>query len=1345
AVTSVNDPPVLVKKIADQTIKEKETFKEIQLDDYVEDADHAKEQLKWTVTGGKGLKFEIDKDRVARVVIPDTYWNGPAETFNITVTDPEGAKAVTTARFAVLSVNDAPAIKEIAAQTVREGGKFADVDLKQFVADPDHAFNKLTVSLSGLKDLRVKNAAGVLQVTAPDAHWHGAETLTITVADPEGAKATAQVAFTVESVNDAPVISGLKGQKIKEKQAFQTVALDKISKDVDHAYKDLSWEFEVKKLPGSSEGDLEVKVDANRVATIAIPDKYWHGAAEITFKVTDPEGAVAKATERFEVESVNDLPVLKKIPDQTIKEKETFQTIALDDFVNDPDHPKDKLKWTVTGGKNLKMEIGKDRVASVKIPDANWNGPAEKFKLTATDPEGGSASTEVTFTVLSVNDPPVLKEIKGQTIKESGSFADIPLKDLVSDLDHKYNQLTWKIEGLKAVKATFTPASGVLKLATPDKYWNGEETLKIEVADPEGGKAAAEVALVVESVNNPPELKKIPDQKIKEGGAFKPIPLPTLVSDPDHKFSELSWDFKVTGAPAPKKGVPSKGELTVETDKDGNAVVKIPDPQWFGKRTIVFTVTDPEGGKATQSAVFEATEVNDPPVIKPIAAQTINEGGAFADVNLDEYVSDADHPNSLLKWSIEGGKELKATIDPKSHKLSVKVPSKLWNSKVPENFTLRVSDPGGLTATAKLSYMVNSINNLPEIKAIKGQTIKEGGEFKPVKLSDYVSDPDHEFGRLKIAVSGNKALKVRISEGSLTVAVPDKYWHGEETLVLTATDPEGGVAKAEIPYVVTSVNNLPEINGLKGQTVKEKNPFAVVKLDALVKDPDHKASELTWDVSLAAKGGAAPAKGKKGAKASAASCDLQATLSDAHELKVVAPDKFWNGACDLTLTVTDPEGGKASATVPFVVESVNDAPAIKSIAAQTIKEGGKFEVIDLAALASDPDHKASELKWSVDGLKALKHSLDAKTGKLTVSVPDKQWHGTENLKLTVVDPMGAKAQTVVALTVQEVNDPPVVSEKLKGQTVKEKTPFAPVKLDEFVSDPDHKANQLVWTVSGGKELKATVSPSRVLTVIAPSKYWHGGPETFTLTVKDPAGASATAKVDYTVTSVNDAPELRAVPGQTVKEGTPFKPVPLATLVTDPDHKKSELKWDVKVSGGEAAPAAKPAKGKKDKKDKKGKAAPAPAPSAKPDLTVTVGADGNATVKVPHAQWNGKRTVVFTVTDPEGASASQSAVFEVLAVNDKPVIKPIAEQTINEGEKFQAIKLADYASDPDHSFGQLKFDVSGLKNLKATVGKDGVLTVATPDKYWNGVETMKLTAMDPDSAKASVSVKFTVRS
>ncbi|MBO7131326.1 MAG: tandem-95 repeat protein, partial [Fibrobacterales bacterium] len=471
AVTSVNDPPVLVKKIADQTIKEKETFREIQLDEYVEDADHAKEQLKWTVTGGKGLKFDIDKDRVARVVIPDPFWNGPAETFTLTVTDPEGAKASQTVRFQVNSINDAPAIKEIAAQTIREGGKFADIDLKQFVSDPDHAFNKLTITTAGLKDLRLKNAGGVLTVTAPDAHWHGSETLTITAADPEGAKATAQVAFTVESVNDAPVISGLKGQKIKEKQAFQPIALDKISKDIDHAYKDLSWEFEVKMLPGSSEGELIVNVDAQRNAVVAVPNKLWHGAADVTFKVTDPDGATAKATERFEVESVNDLPVLNKIPDQSIKEGGQFAEIALDELVSDADHATDKLKWTVTGGKGLKVEIGKDRVARVHVPDAHWNGPAEKFKFVVTDPEGGSASSEALFTVLSVNDPPVLKPIKGQTIKEGGSFADIPLKDLVSDLDHKYNQLTWNLTGLKDIKANFTPASGVVKLVVPGKYW----------------------------------------------------------------------------------------------------------------------------------------------------------------------------------------------------------------------------------------------------------------------------------------------------------------------------------------------------------------------------------------------------------------------------------------------------------------------------------------------------------------------------------------------------------------------------------------------------------------------------------------------------------------------------------------------------------------------------------------------------------------------------------------------------------------------------------------------------------------------------------------------------------
>ena len=97
-------------------------FKPVELDKYVEDLDHSKAQLKWTVTGNRELKVSIDGNRVMKVTPPSPQWNG-SETLTIKVSDPEGATDERSVAYTVESVNDVPEfIKQVAPQTIKEKG-----------------------------------------------------------------------------------------------------------------------------------------------------------------------------------------------------------------------------------------------------------------------------------------------------------------------------------------------------------------------------------------------------------------------------------------------------------------------------------------------------------------------------------------------------------------------------------------------------------------------------------------------------------------------------------------------------------------------------------------------------------------------------------------------------------------------------------------------------------------------------------------------------------------------------------------------------------------------------------------------------------------------------------------------------------------------------------------------------------------------------------------------------------------------------------------------------------------------------------------------------------------------
>jgi hypothetical protein len=131
------------------------------------------------------------------------------------------------------------------------------------------------------------------------------------------------------------------------------------------------------------------------------------------------------------------------------------------------------------------------------------------------------------------------------------------------------------------------------------------------------------VTYEITSVNDIPEVKDIPDQKIKEKSQFKDIQLDNYVNDPDHNKDNLIWTATVAKqagpvAPAPKKQKGKKGknavaetpkisvdEVSVEIDNNRVAHIKLPSKFWNGERDITFTATDPEGAKSSKKPILK--------------------------------------------------------------------------------------------------------------------------------------------------------------------------------------------------------------------------------------------------------------------------------------------------------------------------------------------------------------------------------------------------------------------------------------------------------------------------------------------------------------------------------------------------------------------------------------------------------------------------------------------------------------------------------------------------------------------------------------------------------------------
>jgi hypothetical protein len=97
--------------------------------------------------------------------------------------------------------------------------------------------------------------------------------------------------------------------------------------------------------------------------------------------------------------SSNIEPVVSDIPNQSVNEGGSFTTIELDNFVTDIDNDDTEITWSYYGNEELLVEIDNNRIATITIPNEDWNG-SETITFIATDLDGATNSNDVIFSVV---------------------------------------------------------------------------------------------------------------------------------------------------------------------------------------------------------------------------------------------------------------------------------------------------------------------------------------------------------------------------------------------------------------------------------------------------------------------------------------------------------------------------------------------------------------------------------------------------------------------------------------------------------------------------------------------------------------------------------------------------------------------------------------------------------------------------------------------------------------------------------------------------------------------------------------------------------------------------------
>ncbi|HCH2617835.1 TPA: tandem-95 repeat protein [Vibrio parahaemolyticus] len=1227
-VNRVNDAPTVENAIADQVLSEDFDAYTIDLNEVFKDSDSS---LEFSVSGNNSIQISIVNG--VATITPTADWNGK-ETITFTAKDPSGESVNQTVDFTVAPVVD---IEADSADVVEDTPTIINVLGNDTFESTDKVVS-LDAENGPKNGTVIVNNDGTVTYT-PDDNYVGEDTFTYIVTS-GGVSESTTVSVDVTPENDAPVAKD--DTAITDEDT--PVTIDVLPNDSDVDGDKLS--IESASVP-KEQGTVEV-VNGKLVFT---PAENFNGDAEITYTITDGQ-LTDEAKVTVTVNPVNDAPTIKVDAVESITEDAvSTDTVVATLEVVDTDTPEDQLTVSLENNSNGYFVLVGDEVKLTQAGvDAVNNDELNLKDLTisasVSDGVNPTANGSDSLIVNRVNDAPTVENaIADQVLSEDFDTYTIDLNEVFKDTD---SSLEFSVSGNNSIQISIV--SGVATI-TPTADWNGKETITFTAKDPSGESVSQTVNFTVTPVadivadnatvvEDTPTIIKVlgndtfdGDDKVvsldadngpKNGtvivnndGTVTYIPDDNYVGEDTFTYIVTSGGVSesaivevnvtpVNDAPVAKDDIATTQEDTAitidvlpnDTDVDGDKLsiqsATVPEAQgkveivdgklvftpaenFNGHAEITYTVTD---GQLTDEAKVTVTvnPVNDAPTIKVDAVESITEDTVNTDTVVATLtVRDTDTSEEQLTVSLENNSNGYFVLVGDEVKLTQAGVDAVNNDELNlKDLTISASVSDGVNPTANDSdsLIVNRVNDAPTVEnAIADQELSEDFATYTIDLNDAFKDSD---SALNFSVFGNSNVLVSIENGIATIS-PTADWNGSEILTFTATDPSGESVSQTVGFTVAPVVDIKA----DSTNVVEDTPTII---NVLGNDTFEGADKV---VSLDAEN--SPKNGT--------------VIVNSDGTVTYTPDDNYVGEDTFTYIVTS-GGVSESTTVEVNVTPVNDAPVAKDDIATTQED----TAVTIDVLPNDSDVDGDKLSIQSATVPEAQGKVEIVDGKL-VFTPAENFNGHAEITYTVTD--GALTdQATVKVTVNAVNDTPVVESNIADQTLAEDfTPYT-IDLNTAFSDVDNVDGELTFSVSGNSNIQVAIVNG--IATITPTADWNGS-ETLTFTATDPSGESVSQTVDFTVAPVVDIEADSA----DVVEDTP-------TIINVLGNDTFESTDKVVSLDAENGP-------------KNG--------------TVIVNNDGTVTY-TPDDNYVGKDTFTYVVTSG-GVSESTTVTVNVTPVNDKP--------------------------------------------------------------------------------------------